>query len=372
MGTPALIALGSNLGDRKAILDGAVAALAGSAGVDVRAVSTYHETAPVGGPPGQGAFLNAAALVETSLSPHELFALLHRIEAQAGRVRTVRWGERTLDLDLLLFGQERIDSLDLMVPHPRMRLRRFVLAPAAEIAPLARDPTTGLTIGDMLFDLDRRPSYVPLIGPPGLARSIVFQELVVNLSAVVPHQFLEHPDLTHHSLDYLPEHPDLLDLLLDADSAAFDEALRGASAAGERGLDNGRWPREIWGDRWLVTDGWYDLISLVVGLRREARGELPRWDRLQEEFASFPARLSPTFLAFWDPPAAVLPAAMLGPGLIKDHERLDLRVDAWKRLRAALHDHFGGSSDPVLRVESNYPEAAVSEIVAACHATRTG
>src|SRR5262245_60612790 len=93
MSTLALIGLGSNLGDRKTILDTALATLAATPGVTLRAASRYHETAPVGGPSGQGAFLNAAASLETTLDPFALHARLRRIEAEAGRVRHVRWGE---------------------------------------------------------------------------------------------------------------------------------------------------------------------------------------------------------------------------------------------------------------------------------------
>src|SRR4051794_33153729 len=133
MGTLALIGLGSNLGDRKAQLDAAVAALAVASGIALRAVSPLHETAPVGGPGGQGSFLNAAAAIETTLDPKALLRSLHAIEIQGGRVRAERWGERTLDLDLLLFGDAVIDTLGLRIPHPRLAVRRFVLAPLAQI-----------------------------------------------------------------------------------------------------------------------------------------------------------------------------------------------------------------------------------------------
>src|SRR3712207_3797775 len=113
----ALIGLGSNLGDRRAILDAAGAALAATPGVVVRAVSSYHQTEPVGGPGGQGAFLNAAAVLTTTLDPHALLGLLREIEARAGRTRSVRWGERTLDLDLLLVYGRRIDTPELSAPH---------------------------------------------------------------------------------------------------------------------------------------------------------------------------------------------------------------------------------------------------------------
>jgi 2-amino-4-hydroxy-6-hydroxymethyldihydropteridine diphosphokinase len=158
MGTLALIGLGSNLGDRKAQLDAAVAALAEVAGVDVLGVSSYHETAPVGGPAGQGDYLNAAARVETTLEPLDLLHILQDIERRAGRVRTVRWGARTLDLDLLLFGNRVIKTSELQVPHRMMALRRFVLEPLAEVAPQAVEPVTGCTVAELLAKLD---------GPPG-------------------------------------------------------------------------------------------------------------------------------------------------------------------------------------------------------------
>jgi 2-amino-4-hydroxy-6-hydroxymethyldihydropteridine diphosphokinase len=154
--TRALIGLGSNLGDRSTILDAAVAALGERPETRLIAVSRYHETRPVGGPEGQGDFLNAAAVVETTLGPHELLAFLHEIERRAGRVRTVRWGERTLDLDLLLYGDRVIDTHDLQVPHPRMAERRFVLAPLAEVAPGAVEPVTGCSIAELLERLDRQ------------------------------------------------------------------------------------------------------------------------------------------------------------------------------------------------------------------------
>jgi 2-amino-4-hydroxy-6-hydroxymethyldihydropteridine diphosphokinase len=157
MSSLALIGLGSNLGDRRATLEGAIAALAATPGVRVRGVSAFHKTEPVGGPPGQGAYLNAAAALETTLDPLELFHVLQTIEIRFGRVRTVRWGERTLDLDLLLFDDRIIQTSVLSVPHPRLAERRFVLAPLAEIAPRAVEPRTGRTVSELLGDLNRGP-----------------------------------------------------------------------------------------------------------------------------------------------------------------------------------------------------------------------
>jgi 2-amino-4-hydroxy-6-hydroxymethyldihydropteridine diphosphokinase len=153
MSSLAFIGLGSNLGDRRAALEGAIAALAQTPGVHVRDVSSFHETEPVGGPSRQGKYLNAALVLETTLDPFAVLRLLQEIEARLGRVRTVRWGERTLDLDLLLFDDRIIDAPDLVVPHPRYATRRFVLEPLAEIAPEAVDPVTKQTVADLLANL---------------------------------------------------------------------------------------------------------------------------------------------------------------------------------------------------------------------------
>lgn len=135
--TRAAIALGSNLGDRIGHLKFAVAAL-GDLG-DVTAISSTYETAPVGGPE-QGPYLNAVAVLETDLEPHALLDALLGIEQRSGRERAVRWGPRTLDLDLILYGDETIDDERLTVPHPRFSERRFVLEPLVEVWPDATVP----------------------------------------------------------------------------------------------------------------------------------------------------------------------------------------------------------------------------------------
>jgi 2-amino-4-hydroxy-6-hydroxymethyldihydropteridine diphosphokinase len=127
------LGLGSNLGDRQGALERAVALLA-SAG-DLVAVSPVYETDPVGGPIGQGQYLNVVVELSTSDSPRKLLERCQELEQDAGRVRTVRFGPRTLDADVLLVGDEQIDEPDLVVPHPRMFERRFVLAPLADLAP---------------------------------------------------------------------------------------------------------------------------------------------------------------------------------------------------------------------------------------------
>lgn len=146
----AFLALGSNLGDRKTYLKHALDRLP-----DVVAVSQVYETDPVGGPPGQGAFLNCVVELRTTRTPRELLGVAQAAEAAAHRIRAERWGPRTLDVDVLLVGDEVVDEPDLTVPHPRMWERGFVLVPLADLAP-------ELVVGHLTSDIGRG---VRRIGP---------------------------------------------------------------------------------------------------------------------------------------------------------------------------------------------------------------
>lgn len=146
----AYIALGSNLGDRARLIRAALDALARAPGVNVTRVSTLHETPAVGGPEGSPPFLNAAAEIETTLSPRELLSLMLEIEQSLGRRRREKWSPRTIDLDLLLYADRIIDEPTLHVPHPLMHEREFVLRPLAEIAPDAVHPVLKLPIRKLL------------------------------------------------------------------------------------------------------------------------------------------------------------------------------------------------------------------------------
>jgi 2-amino-4-hydroxy-6-hydroxymethyldihydropteridine diphosphokinase len=159
--TQVLFGIGSNLGDRLAYLQGAVDALAADANVDVVAVSALYETDPVGGP-DQPDFLNGVVLVESDLAPHRLLELAHAIERAAARERVVHWGPRTLDVDVLVFGDTVVDDPDLVVPHPRIAERGFVLAPMRDVAPDVAARFTAETAWDGV-----RPCALALTLPGG-------------------------------------------------------------------------------------------------------------------------------------------------------------------------------------------------------------
>lgn len=169
------IGMGSNLGDRSATLDRAAAELANTPGIVNITTSSIIETEAIGGPEGQGPFLNAVARIETALSPRELLDRLHAIERSAGRVRGLRRGARTLDLDLLLYNDIILHEADLIVPHPRMCVRRFVLGPLAEIAGEMIEPTTRRTIAELLANLAARPRAVVVLDDEVARRDAIVQ-----------------------------------------------------------------------------------------------------------------------------------------------------------------------------------------------------
>ncbi|HYW79065.1 MAG TPA: 2-amino-4-hydroxy-6-hydroxymethyldihydropteridine diphosphokinase [Thermoguttaceae bacterium] len=177
-----LIGLGSNLGHRVETLHDAVDRLGEHRQIDVVRVSQWHETSAIGGPTGQPSFLNGAVLTETTLPPSDLLTVLHTIESDLGRCRGERWAPRTVDLDLLLYDQVVRATPSLVIPHPRMAWRCFVLQPAAEVAPSMVHPTTGWTIARLLRHLETALPYVALAGGIGAGKTHLARQIAEHSS----------------------------------------------------------------------------------------------------------------------------------------------------------------------------------------------
>jgi 2-amino-4-hydroxy-6-hydroxymethyldihydropteridine diphosphokinase len=150
--TKCAIALGSNLGDSVAILEGSLKILSQKPNITSIARSSWYKTKPVG--PPQPDYFNGCALLEVKLTPEELLATLLDVEQKFGRVRRERWGPRTIDLDLLLYDDLILNTPQLQIPHPRMRERAFVLVPLVEIAPNWIDPVSKKAIVQLVKELD--------------------------------------------------------------------------------------------------------------------------------------------------------------------------------------------------------------------------
>ncbi len=160
METACAIALGSNLGDSEQTIESALAHLEQIDGIRLGVRSQLYKTAPVG--PPQPDYINACALIHTTLSPEQVLQTLLATEASFGRIRRARWGPRTLDLDLLLYGNRIMDTPKLTLPHPRMHERAFVLVPLAEIASNWQHPISQQTIKELLEQVDIAGVY-PLV-----------------------------------------------------------------------------------------------------------------------------------------------------------------------------------------------------------------
>ncbi len=145
----AFLGLGSNIGDRELYLRSAISELDSYSRIKVLKISSFHDTAPLGSA-RQGRFLNAVVEIETTLEPEQLLDAALDIEKRLGRIRAERWGPRTIDVDILTYGELVYESPRLSIPHPLMHERAFVLAPLAEIAPAFRHPVFGASVGNML------------------------------------------------------------------------------------------------------------------------------------------------------------------------------------------------------------------------------
>ncbi len=181
----ALLGLGSNLGDREQTLFTAIDEIGALPNVRVSKRSGLHRAMPIGGPPGQGEFLNAAIVVETAIPPLPFLDLLQRIEHRHGRERLERWAARSLDIDLLVYGDEVIETASLIVPHLRMSFRRFVLEPAAEVAARMVHPVIGWPIERLLLHLNDARDELVVLSPSEELRGQIAESISQNFGAAV-------------------------------------------------------------------------------------------------------------------------------------------------------------------------------------------
>jgi len=189
--TICLLGLGSNLGDREARLRSALAEITALPDVQLVQHSDWYRSRPVGGPPDQGEFLNAAAVIETTTPPLPLLDELGKIESRLGRQPAERWSPRTIDIDILLYGNEVAETQMLTLPHPRMSFRRFVLEPAVEIAPKMLHPIIGWPVERLLLHLNSASDQVALVSPSADSR-IRLAELIQKrggTTAIEPPKF---------------------------------------------------------------------------------------------------------------------------------------------------------------------------------------
>jgi len=187
-----LLGLGSNLGDREVTLSAALAEIDALPNVRLARRSEWHRSRPLGGPPDQAEFINAAAVVETSIPPLTLLAELQDIESRHGRTRSRRWAPRTLDIDVLLYGNEVSETQMLTLPHPRMSFRRFVLQPAAEVAPRMLHPVIGWPVERLLLHLDAASDQAAILSPSESLRRDVAARLEERFGA----ETVERPQFT--------------------------------------------------------------------------------------------------------------------------------------------------------------------------------
>lgn len=245
----ALVALGSNVGARRQTLDAACRDLAAVPGISIARTGRWYETSPVGGPVGQEVFLNGAALLETSLDPSALLDVMQAVEVEHGRVRDVMWGPRTLDLDLLLYDDVVLRSSRLVLPHPRLSYRKFVLEGAVEIAGAMRHPLLDRTLDELLRHLATAPRYVAFVGHAAGFRMQFAAEAADAAGAL----------LVDATADDVPP----FEALSSVDGLRPSQVIQFATAratAVRASLDTAA-------HRWVVDDGWWHDEAQTLATR---------------------------------------------------------------------------------------------------------
>lgn len=294
-----LVGCGSNVGGRRDFLDRAMELLRFMPGVTLVGVSRYRDTRPVGGPPGQGLFLNGACLIETDLAPHDVLGMLAAVENTLHRTRDERWGPRTVDLDLLLYDDLVLESASLTLPHPRMATRRFVLEPCVEIAPDLVHPVTSCTLERLLESISVPYPHVAVVGIPGSGAT----EIAAAVADATMARCLHAPAGFPRPEPGPGESP-------------WEELLARSAAP----LATARWPRDAHG---AIADYWLEALRL------EARERLA-----PDAFGRFEARFARA-AADTVPPHVVLLLRVSAEAI---EERLAFRA----RRSAAASDVFAG------------------------------
>ncbi|NQT11179.1 MAG: 2-amino-4-hydroxy-6-hydroxymethyldihydropteridine diphosphokinase [Planctomycetes bacterium] len=344
-----LIGLGSNLGDRRRLLEQAVARFRREPEIELKGRSRWQETAPIGGPAGQGAFLNGAVVVATSLGPEALLARLKGMEAELGRCPGRRWGPRRIDLDLLLYGETVLETAALSVPHPRMAWRRFVLEPAAEVAAEMVHPTTGWTVGRLLEHLNTAVPYVAIAGAIGVGKGRLAEELAEKTSATrlrdqIAEQRLEtfYADPSGNAWAMELEFLEARARLLSADSPRWSEP-------------GGAWVSDFWFNQCLVYAGVW-----LPAERLEAFRE--RWEQARRTVRE------PKLTVLVDGASDRL-AERVGPKGSRPQGALT--VELRERIRQAILEQASRPGQgPLLRASADGPEPMLDEVLAAFEAMK--
>jgi 2-amino-4-hydroxy-6-hydroxymethyldihydropteridine diphosphokinase len=336
-----LIALGSNLGDRTANLRHALDQLDTHDAVHVTARSRAFFTEPIGGPGDQGEFVNAAACLETTLSPGALFQVLREVETQLGRQRRQRWAARVVDLDLLLYEDLVVENTGLEIPHPRMAFRRFVLEPAAQIAPDWVHPVIGWTIRQLLDHLQTAPGYIAVTGIPGMGKT----ELARAAATRTASRFLADP-----IADTTSETP------RDGSQATALQREKMRLRRRTELVSKATWPAET---LTTISDFWIGQ-GLAYGRARLTPTDCSlleaEWNVCQDRV------VGPKLLVLLDRPLAqsVPPQPQQERAGIEQVQRV---------LRALFHEKAQG---PILELDASRPDWALTELAAAVQAMTPG
>lgn len=286
--------------------------------------------------------------------PEAVLSLLQQIEQELGRRREHRWGQRTIDLDLLLYDDVVLHAPSLQLPHPRMAWRRFVLEPAAEVAGAMIHPETGWTIARLLEHINTTPPYVAVAGPIAVGKTQLAHRLAESLAA---RRIDEEPNWDHLADFYAdpPSHAMRIELEFLEDRAKrlalVSRPCSQASVASNAG-------------GWFVSDFWFDqsLAFSRAWLPQERLPELvERWAAIRQGVPH------PRLVILLDAPAEVLVSRLQARG--RPCER-NLTEDQLERIRRALLETIGRPDvGPILRLPSDDPEIALTEAAAAARAT---